>query len=174
MPVFSGRLRDISRDELPRPWDLAFRPIPITAILFPYQICNYPLSKGIALAPNPASRRNLQGLSLRPRLRGLTIRLSAAWRRRKPSRLCAQQGRYGQCCQFRCQGRKTEDCCRERQTYGQAGAYARIVFRHVLRRLPGDDDRWGLQLRHPKTHLGKTPLIPNSSTSPPHHHLKML
>ena len=45
MPVFSGRLQDISRDELSCPWDLAFRPIPITAISFPYHICNYPFSK---------------------------------------------------------------------------------------------------------------------------------
>ena len=49
IPVFSGRLQNIPRDELPRPWDLAFSPIPITAIPFPYQICNYPFNRELQL-----------------------------------------------------------------------------------------------------------------------------
>ena len=53
MPVFSGRLQDISRDELPRPWDLAFPPIAITANPFMYQICNYTFMKGRDFAQPP-------------------------------------------------------------------------------------------------------------------------
>ena len=65
IPVFSGRLQDIPRDELPSSWYFGFPAIAIIAISFPYQICNYPLSKGCALAPNSALGSKLQGLSPR-------------------------------------------------------------------------------------------------------------